>query len=74
MSSSFGVSHGKGGKKQFPKINSFVWNEETMSEVKINLILEPGKKYSLSFPSVYTLDENKCEMKETYYLNFKTKE
>jgi hypothetical protein len=75
MSGSHGLSYGKGGKKHFPQLVSgkSKWNQEKMTELTIYIKLEPDKKYSIEFPSIFFLDENYCEIKETYYLNFKTK-
>lgn len=73
MGYGFGMSYGKGGKKHYPKIKSVNWNNEKRTELKITFELEPNKKYSVILPGKFFLDENYCNLKETYYLNFKTK-
>jgi hypothetical protein len=72
MSGSFGLSYGKKGKKHYPKVRSVMWNNEK-TEITIALTLEANKEYSMKFPSVFILDENYCELGETYYLDFKTR-
>lgn len=73
MSGGFGFSQGKGGQKNYPEITSVKWLDDTHTELIISIKLQPGKFYSIEFPSSFNLDENYCEMSKSYTLNFKTK-
>jgi len=73
MSGGFGSSPGKGGQKNYPEITSVKWLDDPHTELIISIKLQPGKFYSIEFPSRFNLDENYCEMSKSYSLNFKTK-
>lgn len=70
-----GISEGKlrnFKKYGLPVTNSY-WNEETKNEWIIEVKLEPDTKYSVSFPYRFFLTEDVLPLKETYYLDFKTR-
>lgn len=73
MNGTFGISPGKGGEKYFPNNISYNWVDNDKTEIEITFDLMPDKKYSLKFPSSFIFDENNCMLKQTYFLNFKTK-
>jgi hypothetical protein len=49
------------------------WNKETKKEWIIEIKLEAGKEYSISFPAQFFRTEDYYCPKETFYLDFKTK-
>ncbi len=57
----------------FPNNISFNWVNNDKTEIEITFDLMPDKKYTLKFPSSFIFDENNCMLKQTYFLNFKTK-
>lgn len=69
----YGMSYGKRGKNYYPQITSVKWDLVKKNELIISLELIPNKEYSISFPAPFMLDENGFVMKETYYLDFKTR-
>jgi len=69
-----GTSHGK-FPEFFPEFQKrkAEWNEETKMEWSIYVKLKPNTQYSISFPKGFFIsDENFLNLKETYYLDFKT--
>jgi hypothetical protein len=71
-----GISYGKKGKKYypvFPKDRKFYWNEETKKQWIVPIELEPGRKYSLSFPDFFFRTAKYKTLKKTYYLDFETR-
>jgi hypothetical protein len=71
-----GMSEGKKGnwKKYGFTVLKAYWNEETKNEWILEVKLEPNKEYSVSFPWDFFFTEDVFPLKETYYLDFKTRE
>jgi len=71
-----GISYGKKGKAYFPEFikgKKAKWNKATKKEWTFNIKLQPCKKYSISFPAQFFMDENMYTLDQTYYLDFKTR-
>lgn len=71
-----GTSYGKQGKLYFPEIPNSIkakWDETTKQEWIIPIKLKANTTYSISFPAQFFWAENNSPLKETYYLDFKTK-
>ena len=73
MTRPYGMSKGKCGDKCWPKITSVKWNPEKNNELVISWELLPDHHYSMVFPARFMMDEHGFYMKETYYLDFRTK-
>ncbi len=73
MTRPYGMNKGKCGDKCWPKITSVKWNPEKNNELIISWELLPDHHYSMIFPARFMMDEHGFYMKETYYLDFKTK-
>lgn len=69
----YGINFGKCGKQCFPKITSVKWNPEKNYELIIYMELEPARNYSMKFPYDLLIGANGFILKETYFLDFKTK-
>ena len=68
-----GINYGSLGEQHFPKTISAKWNKETEDQWIIKIELEPDKEYSMVFPGAFYFDKDGNNLKETYYLNFKTR-
>lgn len=71
-----GTSNGKRGEKYFPEMPEDVepkWDETGRMEWVVPVKLKPNTEYSISFPASFFWSENGTPLKETYYLDFKTK-
>lgn len=73
MTGGYGLSPGKGGQKNYPEITSVQWQNDSHTELKISLKLQPGRFYSIEFPDCFFQDENYREMSKSCTLNFETK-
>jgi hypothetical protein len=69
----YGMTKGNCGDKCWPKITSVKWTPGKTNELIIAWELEPDHHYSMIFPAPFMMEENGFIMKETYYLDFKTK-
>ncbi len=71
-----GTSYGKKGEKYFPEFRKDLkskWDENIKNKWTFYITLKPNTEYSMSFPAQFFMDENYHFLKETYYLDFKTK-
>lgn len=72
-----GASFGKRGKEflpESPEGNAPVWNLESKAEWIIPVMLQANKEYSISFPAQFFFTEDGYPLKETFFLDFKTKD
>lgn len=70
-----GTSVGRKGEKYFLEFAEKVdakW-DSTKLEWSLHIVLKPNKDYSISFPRQFFRDEKGYPLKETFYLDFKTK-
>ncbi len=70
---SYGLSHGTGGSKNYPKTTSMKWKNKERKELIINVELQPNKKYSLRFYEMFNQDNYGFTLDKPYELNFRTK-
>jgi len=71
-----GLGYGKKGKQYLPEITKNArskWDKETKTEWSLPVTLKPGTWYSISFPADLFMSEGGYPLKETYYLDFKTR-
>ncbi len=73
MTRPYGMNKGKCGDKCWPKIISVKWNPEKNNELVISWEILPDHHYSMIFPARFFMDEHGFLMRETCYLDFKTK-
>ncbi len=70
---SYGISYGRKGKQYYPTIvRQFHWDQETQTQFTVTMVLEAGKRYSLSFPGEFFFTREGFPVKGVLHLDFKT--